>query len=202
MKVVQPSPTLVLTKKAAELKRHGKDIISLTVGEPDFDTPENIKEAGISAIKSGFTKYTNNDGIPELKLAIQKKFAVENGLEFDTNQIIVSNGGKQVLYNLLMASINPGDEVIIPAPYWVSYPDMVLLAGGTPIIVPCEQSEEFKLSHHKLRKFITKNTKWIIINSPSNPTGAVYTRGELEELAEVVRENPIFMLLQTICMNI
>ncbi len=188
--VIKPSPTLALSQKAAELKRGGRDIISLTVGEPDFDTPENVKEAAIEAIKSGFTKYTNVDGIPELKMAIQKKFAQENGLDYDLKEIIVSNGGKQVIYNLFMATLNPGDEVIIPAPYWVSYPDMVLLAGGVPITVECSMTDGFKLNNVNIRSHITSKTKWIIINSPSNPTGAVYSLEELEMVAEVMREHP------------
>lgn len=188
MELIQPSATLVLTQKAAELKRAGQDILSLTVGEPDFDTPINIKEAAIVAIKEGFTKYTNTDGIPELKMAIQKKFAEENHVGYELREIIVSSGGKQVIFNLMMASLNPGDEVIIPAPYWVSYPDITILAGGTPVIVKCNFEDNFKMNGHKLRNAITNKTKWVILNSPSNPTGAVYTKTELEEIAEVMRE--------------
>jgi aspartate aminotransferase len=188
MELIQPSATLSLTQKAAELKREGRDILSLTVGEPDFDTPLNIKEAAITAIKEGFTKYTNTDGIPELKMAIQKKFSHENNISYELREIIVSSGGKQVIYNILMASLNPGEEVIIPAPYWVSYPDITILAGGTPVIVKCSLEDNFKMNGHRLRNAITPKTKWVIINSPSNPTGAVYTKGELEEIAEVMRE--------------
>jgi aspartate aminotransferase len=188
LKNIKPSATLALSQKAVELQKNGRDIISLTVGEPDFDTPQNIKDAAIKAINAGFTKYTNVDGISELKIAIQKKLLKENGLDYDTKEIIVSTGAKQVIYNLFMASINPGDEVIIPAPYWVSYVDIVLLAGGTPVIIECTMEEGFKLTHHKLRKHITDKTKWIIINSPSNPTGSVYTAQELEMIAEVMRE--------------
>ena len=188
LEAVQPSATLALTQKAAELRAQGRDIISLTVGEPDFDTPVNIKEAAISAIKEGFTKYTNTDGIPELKMAIQTKFARENNINYELKEIIVSSGGKQVIYNLFMASLNPYEEVVIPAPYWVSYPDIVVLAGGTPVFVQCHMEEGFKMSGAKLRNAITSKTKWVIINSPSNPTGAVYTKGELEEIAEVMRE--------------
>ena len=189
LEAIQPSATLALTQKAAELRALGRDVISLTVGEPDFDTPLNIKEAAITAIKEGFTKYTNTDGIPELKMAIQTKFARENGISYELKEIIVSSGGKQVIYNLFMASLNPDEEVIIPAPYWVSYPDIVLLAGGKPVFVQCHMEENFKMSGSKLRSAITPKTKWVIINSPSNPTGAVYTKGELEEIAEVMREN-------------
>ncbi|MGV2432152.1 MAG UNVERIFIED_CONTAM: pyridoxal phosphate-dependent aminotransferase [Rickettsiaceae bacterium] len=187
---IKPSPTLSLTQKAAELKKQGADIISLTVGEPDFDTPENVKEAAINAIQAGFTKYTNVDGIVELKMAIQKKLLSENDLDYELKEIMVSNGGKQVIYNLFMASINPGDEVIIPAPYWVSYIDIVMLAGGTPVVVDCTEEDNFKLSYHKLRKAITSKTKWVIINSPSNPTGLFYDTEELESVAEVMRECP------------
>jgi aspartate aminotransferase len=190
MEVIQPSATLALSQKAAELKRNGRDILSLTVGEPDSDTPNNIKEAAIGAIKNGFTKYTNVDGIAELKMAVQKKFARDNGLDYDLKEIIVSSGGKQVIYNLFMASLNEGDEVIIPSPYWVSYPDMVLLAGGKPVTVNCSFEEHFKISGMKLRGAITSKTKWVIINSPSNPTGMIYTKNELEDIAEVMRENP------------
>jgi len=185
---VQPSATLALSQKAADLRSDGRDILSLTVGEPDFDTPLNIKDAAITAIKEGFTKYTNTDGIPELKMAIQSKFSRENNINYEIKEIIVSSGGKQVIYNLFMASLNPGDEVVIPAPYWVSYPDIAVLAGGTPVFVRCHMEDGFKMSSQKLRNAITNKTKWIIINSPSNPTGAVYTKGELEEIAEVMRE--------------
>lgn len=185
---VQPSATLALSQKAANLRSEGKDILSLTVGEPDFDTPINIKAAAITAIKEGFTKYTNTDGIPELKMAIQSKFSKENNINYEIKEIIVSSGGKQVIYNLFMASLNPADEVIIPAPYWVSYPEIVSLAGGTPVFINCHMEDGFKMSSQKFRNAITHKTKWVIINSPSNPTGAVYTKGELEEIAEVMRE--------------
>ncbi len=185
---IKPSATLSLTQKALELQKQGRDIISLTVGEPDSDTPQNIKEAAIRAINAGFTKYTSVDGISELKIAIQKKFLRENNLDYDIREIIVGAGAKQVIYNLFMASINEGDEVIIPAPYWVSYVDIVLLAGGVPVVVECTMEESFKLTHHKLRKHITDKTKWIILNSPSNPTGAIYSAEELEMIAEVMRE--------------
>jgi len=188
LETIQPSATLALAQKAAQLRSEGRDILSLSVGEPDFDTPLNIKEAAILAIKEGFTKYTNTDGIPELKMAIQSKFSRENNINYDMPEIIVSSGGKQVIYNLFAASLNPGDEVVIPAPYWVSYPDIVLLAEGTPVFVRCNMEDGFKMSGQKLRNAITNKTKWIIINSPSNPTGAVYTKGELEEIAEVMRE--------------
>lgn len=187
---IKPSPTLSLTQKAKELQRQGVDIISLTVGEPDFQTPLHIREVAIRAINEGFTKYTEVGGIPELKIAIQKKFAEENELDYDLEEIIVSNGGKQVIYNAFMASIDPGDEVIIPAPYWVSYIDMVILAGGTPIVVECGPEDNFKLTYHKLRKYINNKTKWLILNSPSNPTGMVYEKDELEEIAEIMRECP------------
>ena len=188
LEFIQPSATLALAQKAAELRSEGRDILSLTVGEPDFDTPFNIKEAGIRAIKDGFTKYTNTDGIPELKMAIQAKFARENNINYEIKEIMVSSGGKQVIYNLFMASLNPGEEVIIPAPYWVSYPDIVVLAGGKPVFIPCRMEEGFKMSGTKFRNAVTPNTKWVIINSPSNPTGAVYSKSELEEIAEVMRE--------------
>ena len=185
---VQPSATLALSQKAANLRSEGKDILSLTVGEPDFDTPLNIKAAAITAIKEGFTKYTNTDGIPELKMAIQSKFSRENNINYEIKEIIVGSGGKQVIYNLFMASLNPGDEVIIPAPYWVSYPEIVSLAGGTPVFINCHMEDGFKMSSQKLRNAVTNKTKWVILNSPSNPTGAVYTKAELEEIAEVMRE--------------
>jgi aspartate aminotransferase len=187
---IKPSPTLAVTAKAEELKRAGKKIISLGVGEPDFDTPDNIKQAAIDAIKSGKTKYTSVDGIIELKTAIVSKLKRENNLEYDTSQITVGTGGKQVIYNLFMASLNAGDEVIIPAPFWVSYPDIVALAEGVPVIVECPIQNGFKLTPLQLSNAITKKTKWLILNSPSNPTGSAYTKAELAALAEVLKQNP------------
>ncbi len=187
---VKPSPTVAVTAKARELKAAGADVIGLGAGEPDFDTPENIKAAAIAAIHAGKTKYTAPDGIPELKEAICAKFARENGLSYQPSQVSVSTGGKQVLYNALMATLNPGDEVIIPAPYWVSYPDMVLLAGGTPVIVEAPIDAGFKLTPQQLEEAITPKTKWLIFNSPSNPTGAGFTRDELKALTEVLMRHP------------
>ena len=187
---VKPSATIAVTNKARELKAAGRDIIGLGAGEPDFDTPENIKAAAKRAIDEGKTKYTAVDGIPELKEAICAKFARENGLSYKPNQITVGTGGKQILYNALMATLNPGDEVIIPAPYWVSYPDMVLLAGGTPVAVDCGIETEFKLTPEKLEAAITPRTKWFIFNSPSNPTGAAYTAEELKALTDVLMKHP------------
>ena len=189
LKRIKPSPTIAVTQKARELRAAGKDVIGLGAGEPDFDTPDNIKNAAIKAIKSGDTKYTAVDGTPSLKKAIIAKFKRENKLSYSTDQITVGTGGKQVLYNAFMATLNKGDEVIIPAPFWVSYPDMVLLAGGKPKIVECTEQEGFKLTPSKLKKVITKKTKWLILNSPSNPTGAGYTKKEIEELAKVLVKN-------------
>jgi len=188
LKRIKPSPTLAVTQKARELKADGKDVIGLGAGEPDFDTPENIKQAAISAINSGDTKYTAVDGTPKLKKAIISKFKRENGLNFETDQISVGAGGKQVIYNAMMATINPGDEILIPAPYWVSYPDIVLLAGGNPVIVECSEKDNFKISPEKLSKAITKKTKWLLLNSPSNPTGSCYTESEIIALANVLKE--------------
>ncbi len=190
MNKIKPSPTLAVTQKANELKALGKKIISLSVGEPDFDTPNNIKLAAINAINSGYTKYTNIDGIAELKEAIINKFKRENNLEYNSKEVMASSGGKQVIYNLFMASLDEDDEVIIPAPFWVSYPDMVLLAGGKPVIVDCPIENGFKLTPLQLASSITERTKWLIINSPSNPTGAAYTKAELAALAEVLKQNP------------
>jgi len=176
--------------KAAELKAAGKDIISLGMGEPDFDTPDNIKEAAKNAINKGDTKYTAVDGTPALKKAVIEKFKRENGLEYKLSEIIVSGGAKQVIYNGLVATLNPEDEVIIPAPFWVSYPDMVLLAGGKPVIVESSETNNFKISPSALEKSITPKTKWLILNSPSNPTGACYTKAELKGLAEVLLRHP------------
>lgn len=187
---IKPSPTLVVAAKAAELKRAGHAIISLSVGEPDFDTPDNIKQAAIKAIENGATKYTNVDGTPELKKAVAEKFLRENDLQYSLDEVIVSSGGKQVIYNLFMASLDEGEEVIIPAPYWVSYPDMVLLAGGKPIFIDCPMSQSFKMKPADLEKAITSKTKWLIINSPSNPSGAAYTKEELLELAKVLHKFP------------
>ena len=186
LKRIKPSPTIAVTQKARELRAAGKDVIGLGAGEPDFDTPDNIKRAAIKAIKKGDTKYTAVDGTPNLKKAIVSKFKRENKLKYSTDQITVGTGGKQVLYNTFMATLNKGDEVIIPAPFWVSYPDMVLLAGGKPKIVKCTEQEGFKLTPAKLKKAITKKTKWVIINSPSNPTGAGYSKREIQDLAKVL----------------
>ncbi len=187
---VQPSATIAVSAKARALKAAGRDIISLGAGEPDFDTPENVKAAAIAAIQRGETKYTDADGMPELKAAIVAKFARENGLTYTPAQIHVAPGGKPVIFNALIATLNPGDQVIVPAPYWVSYPDMVLLAGGEPVAVDGEEADGFKLRPEVLEAAITPRTKWLILNSPSNPTGAAYTRAELEALAEVLRRHP------------
>lgn len=187
---VQPSATIAVSAKARALKAAGRDIISLGAGEPDFDTPDNVKAAAIAAIQRGETKYTDADGMPELKAAICAKFARENGLSYTTAQVHVAPGGKPVIYNALVATLNPGDEVIVPAPYWVSYPDMVLLAGGEPVAVTGLETDGFKLRPDVLEAAITARTKWLILNSPSNPTGAAYTRAELEALAEVLRRHP------------
>ena len=186
---IKPSPTMVITAKARELRASGENIISLSSGEPDFDTPDHIKEAAIQAINKGYTKYTNVEGIPELKKAIVNKFKNDNDIEYDTNQVIVSVGGKQILFNALFASLNPGDEVIIPTPYWVSYPDMTLLAGGIPRILECSDSNNFKINPHDLDKIISKNSKWVILNSPSNPSGSCYSKSELIAIADVLRQH-------------
>jgi aspartate aminotransferase len=188
---IKPSATIAVTDKARALKAAGRDVIGLGAGEPDFDTPENIKEAAIKAIRDGkASKYTAVDGIPELKAAIARKFKRENALDYKPSQIIVGTGGKQVLYNALMATINPGDEVIIPAPYWVSYPEMVLLAGGEPVEVATTMESGFKMNPKALEQAITPKTKWIIFNSPSNPTGAAYTRTELKAVTDVLVRHP------------
>ncbi len=187
---VKPSPTIAVTTRAAELRAAGRDVIGLGAGEPDFDTPDNIKEAAIQAIRDGKTKYTPADGTPELKQAIAQKFKRENGLDYDPSQITINNGGKHTLINALMATINPGDEVIIPAPYWVSYPDMTLLVGGVPVIVETRQENGFKLMPEDLEKAITPKTKWVILNSPSNPSGAAYSRDELKRLTDVLLKYP------------
>src|SRR5713226_4791094 len=183
---VKPSPTMAITALATELKAAGRDIISLSVGEPDFDTPENIQEAAIAAMRRGETRYTVFDGRIELKQAVCGKFKRENGLDYEPSQITVSNGGKQVLYNALVATLSPGDEVVIPAPYWVSYPEMVLLSDGEPVPVSCPQNNGFKLRPEDLDAAITPKTKWLILNSPSNPSGAAYTEADLRALAEVL----------------
>ncbi len=195
LKRIKPSPTIAVTTKAREMRAAGKDVIGLGAGEPDFDTPDNIKEAAIDAIKKGDTKYTAVDGTPALKKAIVEKFKRENNLNYTSDQITVGTGGKQVLYNTFMATLNKGDEVIIPAPFWVSYPDMVLLAGGKPKIVKCEEKDNFKLTANKLKKAITKKTKWLILNSPSNPTGACYTKKEIEELSKILIKNKKIFIL-------
>lgn len=187
---VKPSPTIAVTNKAAEMKAAGQDVIGLGAGEPDFDTPQHIKDAGIAAITAGKTKYTAVDGIAELKQAICTKFKRDNDLEYTPSQVSVSSGGKQVLYNALMATLNEGDEVVIPAPYWVSYPDMVLLAGGTPVIAEASLQTGFKLTADQLEAAITPNTKWFLFNSPSNPTGAGYSWDELKSLTDVLMRHP------------
>ena len=195
LKKIKPSPTIAVTQKARELKAAGKDVIGLGAGEPDFDTPQNIKEAAIKAIKDGDTKYTAVDGTPALKKAIVDKFKRENNLDYDLDQITVGAGGKHVIYNAMMATLNEGDEVIVPAPYWVSYPDMVLLAGGTPIILECNEKQGFKVSPSELEKVITPKTKWIILNSPSNPTGACYSESDIRELSKVLTKHPHVYIL-------
>ena len=192
---VKPSATIAVTTKSAELKRAGHDVIGLGAGEPDFDTPDNIKDAAIEAIRTGKTKYTPADGIPELKEAICAKFARENGLTYKPSQVHVAPGGKPVIYNALLATLNPGDEVIVPAPYWVSYPEMVLMAGGEPVIAPCGPNSNYKLTPEALEAVITPRTKWIILNSPSNPTGAAYTKAELRGLADVLLRHPQVWIL-------
>ena len=187
---VKPSPTMAITAKAREMKAAGFDVIGLGAGEPDFDTPDNVKQAAIEAIKRGETKYTAVDGIPELKRAIVSKFQRENGLTYKPSEITVGSGGKQVLYNALLATLNPGEEVIIPSPYWVSYPDIVLLAGANPVIVETREEDGFKLTAKALAAAITPKTKWFIFNSPSNPTGAAYTRDEIKVLTDVLVKHP------------
>ena len=190
LKRIKPSPTIAVTQKAKELKAAGKDVIGLGAGEPDFDTPDNIKKAAIDAIQAGDTKYTAVDGTKDLKEAIVKKFKRENNLNYTIDQITVGAGGKHVIYNLMMATLNKGDEVIIPAPYWVSYPDIVLLAGANPIVIECSEDQSFKLSAKDLEAKITNNTKWLILNSPSNPTGACYSEQEIKNLSQVLKRNP------------
>ena len=192
---IKPSPTIAVTNLARELKAAGRDVIGLGAGEPDFDTPDHVKEAAIAAIRGGQTKYTAVDGTPELKAAVAGKFKRENGLDYRPDEISVGTGGKQIIYNALMATLDPGDEVIVPAPYWVSYPDMVLLAGGSPVFVGCPDQAGFKLQPEDLDAAITPRTKWLILNSPSNPTGAAYTESELRALTEVLLRHPQVWLL-------
>ena len=195
LKRIKPSPTLAVTQKARELKAAGKEVISLGAGEPDFDTPKNIKLAAIKAINDGDTKYTAVDGTPVLKNAIIKKFKRENNLDYQVDQVTVGAGGKHVIYNAMMATLNKEDEVVIPAPYWVSYPDIVLLAGGTPVILKCNEKQSFKINPSELEKSITKKTKWIILNSPSNPTGACYSEEDIREIAKVLIKHPHVYIL-------
>ena len=195
LKKIKPSPTIAVTQKARELKAAGKDVIGLGAGEPDFDTPENIKQAAIKAINDGDTKYTAVDGTPALKKAIVEKFKKENNLDYTADQITVGAGGKHVIYNAMMATLNEGDEVIVPAPYWVSYPDIVLLAGGKPVVMECDEKQSFKINPSDLEKFITPKTKWIILNSPSNPTGACYTEKEIREIAKVLEKHTQLYIL-------
>jgi len=192
---INPSPTIAITNKAATLKAEGRDIIGLAAGEPDFDTPDFVKEAAIAAIRAGKTKYTQVDGTPELKAAIAAKFKRDNNLAYAADQITVNVGGKHTIFNALLATLDPGDEVLIPAPYWVSYPDIVQLAGATPVILPCGLDQGFKLTPAQLDAAITPRTKWLIFNSPSNPTGAAYSRAELAALGEVLLRHPHVMVM-------
>ena len=192
---IAPSPSLAVSQKARDMKASGEYVIALSAGEPDFDTPDHIKRAAIDAINRGETKYTAVDGIPELKVAITRKFKRDNGLNYSVSQVTVAPGGKTVIYNALLASLNEGDEVIIPAPYWVSYPDIVKLCGGTPVIVETTADDNFVLSASALEAAITANTKWLILNSPSNPTGAAYSEADLKAIADVLLRHPHIMLL-------
>ncbi len=192
---IKPSPTIAISNLAREMKAAGKDVIALSAGEPDFDTPQHIKDAAIEAIRSGKTKYTAVDGIPELKAAICRKFERENGLKYKPSQVTVGTGGKQVLFNALVATINPGDEVIIPAPYWVSYPDIVAFAGGKPVPLPTKAEHGFKVQAADLERAITPKTKWIIFNSPSNPSGAAYSHAELKAVTDVLVKHPHVWML-------
>jgi len=192
---IKPSPTIAVTQKARELKEKGVDVISLGAGEPDFDTPNNVKNAAIEAIHNGETKYTAVDGTPKLKEAIINKFKRENGLTFTKDQINVGAGGKQVIFNAILSTINPGDEVLIPAPYWVSYPDIVLLAGGVPKIVVCNEKDKFKITPNKVKENLTDKTKWIILNSPSNPTGSCYSKNEIDDIANLLKDYPKIMIM-------
>ena len=187
---VKPSATIAMTQKARELKAQGMDVISLSVGEPDFDTPQHIKDAAIEAIRRGETKYPPVSGIVPLREAIAKKFKRENGLDYKPSQTIVGTGGKQVIYNALLATLNPGDEVVIPRPYWVSYPEMVVLCGGTPVFAETDMAHDFKLQPEELERVITPKTKWIILNSPSNPSGAAYAHAELKKITDVLMRHP------------
>jgi aspartate aminotransferase len=187
---IQPSPTIAVTSKARELKAAGRDVIGLGAGEPDFDTPDNIKEAGIKAIRDGQTKYTAVEGIAELRAAIAAKFKRENNLDYKPSQTFVAPGGKTIIYNALLATLNPGDEVIVPAPYWVSYPDIALLGGAKPVVIECSLEQGFRLTAEALEKAITPKTKWLIFNQPSNPTGACYTREQLKALTDVLMKHP------------
>lgn len=191
---VKPSPTLAVAAKAAKMRAEGHNVIGLGTGEPDFDTPEHIKKAAIEAIEAGFTKYTPVDGIPELKQAIIDKFKRDNGLDYEANQILVSTGGKQSIYNLCQAYLNDGDEAIIPAPYWVSYPDIVLLAGGRPVFIPTTSAQRYKITAEQLEKAITPKTRLFFINSPSNPSGIAYTQSELQDIAEVLKLHPQILI--------
>ncbi len=192
---IKPSPTIAVTQKARELKEKGVDVISLGAGEPDFDTPNNVKNAAIEAINNGETKYTAVDGTPKLKEAIINKFKRENRLAFTKDQINVGAGGKQVIFNAILSTINPGDEVLIPAPYWVSYPDIVLLAGGVPKIVVCSEKDKFKITPNKIKDNLTDKTKWIILNSPSNPTGSCYSKNEIDAIADLLKDYPKVMIM-------
>jgi len=195
LKRIKPSPTIAISTKAKELKAEGKDIINLSAGEPDFDTPDNIKAKAKQAIDDGATKYTPVAGTKELREAVCRKFKRENNLDYAPEQIIVGTGGKQVLYNALMASVNPGDEIIIPTPYWVSYPDMVVLAEGISVFIECSQENQFKLTPEQLEAAITDKTKWLIFNSPSNPTGAAYTEEEIKALTDILLKHPHVMVM-------
>jgi aspartate aminotransferase len=192
---IKPSATMVVTQKARELQAAGRKVIGLGAGEPDFDTPDNIKDAAIAAIRGGDTKYTNVDGTPALKQAIVEKFKRENGLDYEPSQVSVASGGKQIIYNAMVATLDEGDEVVIPAPYWVSYPDIALLCGGTPVYVRCPENNGFKMRTEDLEAAITPKTKWLILNSPSNPTGAAYTRSELKALTDLLmRHKQVWVL--------
>ncbi len=195
LSAIKPSPTMAVTAKAAELRAAGKDVIGLAAGEPDFDTPDHIKEAAIKAIHDGKTKYTAAAGTPELKEAVCAKFKTDNGLDYAPSQIVVGNGAKQVLFNALLATVNPGDEVIIPVPYWVSYPDMVIIAEGTPVFVESSAKNGFKLQPEALEAAITEKTRWVILNSPSNPTGAGYTCDEMKALTDVLKQHPQVLIM-------